>query len=62
MINVVSVEVRTVYGNDLIYPVNEPAKIFASLTGTKTLTLADLQRIQALGFEVAEVHSRKLPL
>ena len=28
---VVSVEVRTVYGNDLIYPVNEPAKIFASL-------------------------------
>lgn len=59
---VVSVEVRNVYGNELIYPVNEPAKIFASLTGNKTLNLVDLQRIQALGFEVAEVHSRKLPL
>lgn len=59
---VVAVEVRNVYGNELIYPVNEPAKIFASLTGNKTLNLVDLQRIQALGFEVAEVHSRKLPL
>ncbi len=59
---VVAVEVRSVYGNELIYPVNEPAKIFASLTGNKTLNLVDLQRIQSLGFEVAEVHSRKLPL
>ena len=30
--------------------------------GNKTLNLVDLQRIQGLGFEVAEVHSRKLPL
>ena len=59
---VAAVEVRNVYGNELIYPVNEPAKIFASLTGNKTLTLVDLQRIQSLGFEVAEVHSKKLPL
>lgn len=60
--NIVTVEVRNVYGNELIYPINEPAKIFASLTGNKTLNLVDLQRIQALGFKVAEVHSRKLPL
>lgn len=25
---IVTVEVRSVYGNELIYPVNEPAKIF----------------------------------
>lgn len=59
---VVTVEVRNVYGNELIYPINEPAKIFASLTGNKTLNLADIQRIQQLGFEVAEIHKRKLPL
>jgi len=59
---IVTVEVKSVYGNELIYPINEAAKLFASLTGNKTLNLVDLQRIQALGFEIAEVHSRRLPL
>lgn len=59
---VVAVEVRSVYGQDKIYPANTPAQLFASLTGTKTFSLRDLNHIQALGFEVAEIHKRKLPL
>lgn len=59
---VVAVEVRSVYGCDKIYPSNRPAELFAQLAGTKTLSPADLLTIQALGFEVAEIHKRKLPL
>ena len=59
---VVAVEVKTVYGVDKIYPANTAAQIFTSLTGTKTLSLRDLNNIQALGYEVAEIHKRKLPL
>lgn len=59
---VVAVEVKSIYGQDKIYPANLPAHIFTSLTGTKTLSLRDLNNIQALGFEVAEIHKRKLPL
>jgi hypothetical protein len=58
--NVVAVEVRNVYGLDKIYPANRPAELFAQLAGTKTLSPADLLTIQALGFEVAEIHKKKL--
>ncbi len=44
--------VRNVYGNELIYPVCEKAKLFAKLAGRKTLSLADVQTIEALGFTV----------
>ena len=32
------VEIKSVYGNEVIYPVCEHAKLFAELAGTKTLT------------------------
>ena len=48
----ITVEVRSVYGTDTIYPVCEKAKAFAAIAGTKTLTVAVVKQIMALGYEV----------
>jgi hypothetical protein len=45
-------ELKQVYGNETIYPVNDVALIFASLTGKKTLNPSDLTKITQLGFEI----------
>ncbi len=57
---VAAFEVRNVFGNDLIYPANEAAELFAKIAGKKTLDRADLKNIAALGFRVAEVTTKKL--
>lgn len=46
------VTVRNVYGNELIYPVSDAAKVLAKLTGKKTLSLEALQHGIALGHTV----------
>jgi predicted peroxiredoxin len=46
------VEIKNVYGNDMIYPINDDAKIFASIAGTKTLTKDTVVKIKTLGYEV----------
>lgn len=46
------VSIKTVYGNDTIYPICEKAKTFASMVGQKTLTLRDIEHIKRLGFEI----------
>ena len=43
---------KNVYGNELIYPVNETAVIFANLIGKKTFTANDLDLIVALKYEI----------
>ena len=48
----ITVKVREVYGNQVIYPVCEKAQIFASLAGTKTLTTQALKAIKALGYTI----------
>ena len=53
----VQVQVRSIYGNDLIYPINEAAKHFASIAGTKTLARSDINIIRQLGFTVEQVHA-----
>lgn len=50
MSNTVLVEIRDVYGKPLIYPINAPAKTFAGISGTKTLSSENLKRIEMLGF------------
>jgi hypothetical protein len=50
----VAIEIRSVYGVKQAYPINEPAKLFAAIAGTKTLTTQDLRRIMALGFDVIQ--------
>ena len=57
---VVKVEVRNVYGNDMIYPANAAAERFAAIAGNKTLRGIDLVNIKALGFAVEEVAAKKL--
>jgi hypothetical protein len=44
------VEIREVYGNRTIYPVNEIALNLASIAGTKTLTEPTIRHAKALGF------------
>ena len=44
------VQVRNVYGNETVYPVCEKAKLFASLSGKKTLTHYAIKDIKALGY------------
>lgn len=46
------VSIKTVYGNETIYPICEKAKTFASMVGQKTLTLRDIEHIKRLGFEI----------
>lgn len=48
----VFVAVRSVYGNDLIYPQCEVSQIFADISGKKTLTVEILDLIKRIGFEV----------
>lgn len=57
---IVKVEVRNVFGNDLIYPANYEAERFAAIAGKKTLGRCDLLNIRALGFTVEEVSIKKL--
>jgi hypothetical protein len=51
---------RNVYGNRVIYPHCPTARNFARIAGTKTLTLAALQQIKNLGFEIVEHHESAL--
>lgn len=47
------IEVRSVYGNEVAYPINETAKLFARIAGTKTLSPQTLAYAKALGYRVA---------
>lgn len=48
----VKVNLKSVYGEVKAYPVNDAAKTFAAIAGTKTLTVQSLKQIKALGFEI----------
>lgn len=48
----IEIRIQNVYGNDLIYPVCDKAKTFASMLGTKTLTKDAIYHIKKLGYEI----------
>ena len=48
----IEVQVKTVYGNDLIYPICSKAKSFTAPTKTKTLSKEDIAVIKALGYSI----------
>lgn len=54
----IQVKIKSVYGNELIYPMNEQGRIFCELTKTKTLTRQDINLIKQLGytFEVVQAN------
>lgn len=53
--NVVKVTIRSVYGNERIYPANETAQKFADLACQVTLRRSDIEIIKSLGFTVEVV-------
>ena len=52
---ILQVQVRTVYGNERIYPVNEVAQKFAALLNVKTFNRQQIVDIKALGYEFVVV-------
>ena len=48
----ITVQIKSIYGNEMIYPICPQAKIFAELAGTKTLTRTAINLIKDLGFKV----------
>jgi len=44
------VEIKEVYGNRAVYPVNDTARYLAQLAGTKTLTTSTLATAKNMGF------------
>jgi hypothetical protein len=46
------VSVRTVYGNDVVYPACPDSAVFAQIAGTRTLTADTLRRIERLGYRI----------
>jgi len=48
----ITVEIKNVFGNETIYPIDEKAKTFARLAGTKTLTRDAIKNIKDLGYTI----------
>ena len=48
----ITVKIRSVYGEDKVYPVSEEAKLFANIAGTKTLTDYTIAKIKQLGYTI----------
>ena len=48
----ITVQVRSVYGNDLVYPADERAVLFASLLRVKSFNAQQIHAIRALGYAV----------
>lgn len=54
---VIQVQIRSVYGRDLIYPVNQAAKDAVRLTARSTFTKPDLTTLRDLGFRIEFISS-----
>jgi hypothetical protein len=50
-----TVKIKSVYGNDMIYPVNDTAQKFSNLIGKKTFSKVDLAIISNLGYKITQV-------
>ena len=46
------VQIKNVYGRDVIYPICTKAKSFAKLVNQKTLTQDNLEIIKSLGYSI----------
>jgi hypothetical protein len=51
----ISVQVKNVYGNQLVYPICDKAKYFAKLARTSTLTPQAIDLIKRIGFTIVVV-------
>lgn len=56
MKEIIEIERINKYGNNLLYPVNDQAKLVCKLVGgQKTLTTANVKHLKAMGFTVRQV-------
>ena len=49
---ILTIEIKNVYGNNLIYPICDNAKIFTRLMGKKTFQNYELKEIEKLGYKI----------
>lgn len=52
----IKVTIKSVYGNDVVYPACMDAKRFADIAGSKTLTDRTLRLVRDLGYGIEVVH------
>ena len=52
---ILEVEIRSVYGNQMIYPANKVAQDFADLLNVKTFNKYQIEGIKKLGYEIVRV-------
>lgn len=52
MQKIITVTIKSVYGTDVVYPMDRDSKVFAAIAGTKTLTKDTLRHIKALGYTI----------
>ena len=55
MDKVVLVDVKNVYGNEVVYPANSTAELLAAIAGNITLTARTLRFADEMGFEIKMV-------
>lgn len=48
----IKLELKTVYGNELFYPMCSNSTTFVSLVNAKTLNAKQIEKIETLGFKV----------
>lgn len=54
------VTIRTVYGNDRVYPICERAKLLAELSGKTTFTEPAIATLKKLGFTFVLTSARRV--
>jgi len=52
------VEIKNVYGKDLVYPACKTSKLLCELTGTKTISRENIKVIMDLGYNI-EIKNKK---
>ena len=50
----ITVKIKNVFGNERIYPVCTQAKLFARISGHKTLTRDTIDLIKKMGYSVSQ--------
>lgn len=53
----IKLQIKSVYGNEMIYPACETSKTLANLTRKKTLDNRDLEMIKSLGYVIEWVNA-----
>lgn len=54
----IKVEFKTVWGNEMIYPVCDNAKLLAKLAKQKTFTGREIEIIKQLGYKIEAISTK----